>query len=175
MRAGVEGELLTFNDEFIRTKARVSDSQNLEAFRFDYSPSIGKIFRIEPLDQFKSLMELSLIGHGIENITGFQSLQRLRRLNLSWNQIATVTPLLKLPHLEDVTLSHNCISTIPAGASVFKSLRVLRIGFNPIRDRKEFLKLQPLLSLANIDIEAVPSHATRSLFFSSFSRCPKLF
>jgi hypothetical protein len=53
-------------------RVRISDSQNLKAFRFDGSPSVGKTFRIEPLDQFKSLMALALIRPGIENIIGLQ-------------------------------------------------------------------------------------------------------
>jgi Leucine-rich repeat (LRR) protein len=44
------------------------------------------------------------------------------------------------PHLEELTLSHNGISTIPTCASPSKSPRVLRIGFNPILERKEFIK-----------------------------------
>lgn len=152
----IEGQLVVFNDEFVRSRTKARDPMEIEAFRFDYSPSLGRIYRIEPIQQFKAIFELSLIGHNIENISALQSMTRLVRLNLSWNSITSIAPLLKIPTLEDVTLSHNKIITIPTAISNWKRLRILRLGYNPLKDRRELVKLQPLDNLMNLDVEGSP-------------------
>jgi hypothetical protein len=45
-----EGQFLTYNEDFIRKRSRMSDSEQLESFRFDYSGMIDRIFRLEQLE-----------------------------------------------------------------------------------------------------------------------------
>ena len=148
----------TFNDDFIREKSHCDESQVVEAFRFDYSPKNGQIMSIEPLQKFKSLKELSLVGHNLVNISNIQSLISLRSINLSWNNLAVknIQCLSKIQTLETITLNNNSISEIPKSFSSLINLRILRLGSNPISDRSQFSRLKQNINLTNLDLEGCP-------------------
>ena len=150
--------LLVLNDDFIQSKAKCKDGQEVDAFRCDYSPKLGKIIRIEPLARFRMISELSLIGHGLENIAPLQGLSALKRLNLSWNGLTSksVLPLTKIVSLEMLSLSSNAIVEIPRQFGLLVNLRVLKMGMNPIADRRQFEKLKKNVNLTNVDFEGTP-------------------
>lgn len=130
--------MLTLNDELIRNISGVTDPQTLEAFRFEYIPNKGTIFRLEPIYKFNKLVELSLVGHRITDVTHIKSLTLLRVLNLSWNNISSLTPFCVLSHLEQLSLNHNVISTIPSEIVHLSKLKTLRLNSNPLSNKKDF-------------------------------------
>ena len=150
----VEG--VTLNDALIRKVSRAVDPRKLSAFRYDYSPSTDKLIQINPIEKFKWIRELSLIGHSLTDISCIQSLEQLKRLNLSWNKIRDFNAILRLTNLEELTLNHNQIRAIPIEISSLSNLKILRIAYNQIQDRRDFVRMQPAVNIVNLDIEGNP-------------------
>ena len=94
--------LVIFNDDLISTLSKHKENEIIDAIRFDFSSKTGRILRMEPLQTFKTISELSLIGHDISNINALQGLLNLKRINLSWNKLTTqsLTPLFSLQKLQ---------------------------------------------------------------------------
>ena len=147
--------LITLNDDFIQQHAKCDDKTKIDAFRCDFLKSVGKIIRIENLQKFSNLRELSLIGHELTNIAALKSLPELKILNLSWNSLTTLAlrPLAKLTNLDTLTLNYNNIDKIPSEFSSLRNLKILRLAGNPINDRSQFLKLKSNINLVNLDLE----------------------
>jgi len=164
------GPLIVFNDNFLSSKLENQEKSQISVIRFDYSPKVGKIFRIEPLKKFFMISDLSLIGHSISNLSPLQSLKNLKRLNLSYNEISKITDLYKIPTLEVLCLNHNIIENITSGISELKRIKTLRIAYNPLNDKRMILNLKPIISLSNLDIEGTPIGKDEdSLLFTTFS------
>ena len=142
-----------FNDDFIKERSK---TDNVETFHFNFSPKIGRIIRIDKILNFTSILDLSLMGHNIENIEMLKSLKRLKKIDLSWNMITDITPLTGLCYLEDILISHNKIEKIPESINLLKNLRVFRISFNLLADRNEIYKFKKMINLADFDVEGCP-------------------
>lgn len=122
----------------------------------DYSPSNGRIIRIDQLIRFRMITELSLIGHSIKDISNISVLINLTKLNLSWNNISSILPLMKLTKLEILHIGHNDIIQIPKSISSLSNLKSLQLSNNPISDRNIFLSLRQNYNLTCFDFEATP-------------------
>lgn len=145
-------KFLTFNDELIESHIEISENDQETSFFFDYSPSIGKIIQLEPIMRFRTITELSLIGHEIEDITTLQSCQKLKKLNLSWNKISSMIPLTQISTLKILNLNHNLIQMLPKSISALINLQSLKLEYNPIADKSCLLNLKNNDNLACLDL-----------------------
>jgi hypothetical protein len=144
---------LTFNDESIERFATIRKISKLYSVCFDYSPTIGRITRVDFLAKFSLLSELSLIGHQLESLIALENLVHLTRLNLSWNSVTSLLSIVTLKRLEYLNLSHNFIEELPVSISGLTRLTVLHLGFNPIADRGQLFHLIQNVNLSNLDLE----------------------
>jgi hypothetical protein len=159
-----------FNDSLIQETTKATDARRVDAFRFDFSPSINRLVRLEPIQKFRLIRELSLIGHSLTDISALQSLPHLRRLNLSFNRLRDFSPLFALKYLEDVSLNHNRIGSIPSEIASLIQLRILRLAFNQIDDRRDFARLQKSVNLVNLDLEGTPvAREPAALYYCVFT------
>lgn len=147
--------LIVFNDQFA-SKIIKSHQNKEQSIVFDYSPSQGRISKIEPLIRFRLITELSLIGHNINDITNICVLTNLKKLNLSWNRIESIGNLMKLNQLEILHLGHNQITTIPKSISNLSNLKSLQLSNNPISEKHNFFSMKDNFNLTCLDFESTP-------------------
>ena len=159
-------ESLIFDDILVEKIIKKYNSKDNGVVLFDYSPKIGQITKINQLIRFRLITELSLIGHGIEDITNLSGLVNLKKLNLSWNSIKSIVCLMKLPQIEFLHVGHNQIQEIPKTISALNNLKNFQISNNPISDRGNLYSLRQNLNLICLDIESTPvSCSSDSILF----------
>ncbi|OHT03538.1 hypothetical protein TRFO_29092 [Tritrichomonas foetus] len=146
---------ITFKDGLIRIQSKTPDSKSVSSFTFDFSPSVGRITKILPLNRYDHLTSLSLVGHGFSDVSGLNNLSKLKRLNLSYNSITDFSPLTKLAELETLNLSHNKISSFPKSISNLAKIQSFNISFNRISDISNLEFLQNT-GLNNFSIQGNP-------------------
>ncbi|OHT06037.1 hypothetical protein TRFO_05678 [Tritrichomonas foetus] len=147
---------LIFDDDLAEKVIKNYKNKGVSSLVFDFSPSVGRITKIDHLIRYRLITELSLIGHGIDDISNLSILANLTKLNLSWNSIQSIVPLMKLSRLELLHLGHNQIENIPKSISSLSNLKNLQISNNPISDRSTFLSLRQNFNLHCIDFVTTP-------------------
>ena len=144
---------ITFDDNLVEKNIKQHRNKYGIVF-FDYSPSRGRINKIDQLIRFRLITELSLIGHSIQDISNISVLVNLTKLNLSWNNITSILPLMKLTQLEILHVGHNKVAQIPKSITALTNLKNLQISNNPISDRNVFLALKQNFNLTCFDFES---------------------
>ena len=164
-----EQQDVTFDDNLISHRFPKLDPRQVDAFRFDFSVTRIKLNSISPIQKYRYIRELSLIGHSIKDVSAILSMPQLFRLNLSWNKIKNIIPICSLYQLEDLSLNHNRISAIPFEITQLTKLKVLRINNNYLNDQRDFIRLQQSINLVNLDVENCPiSRDPSSLLYCVF-------
>lgn len=133
---------LEFKDGLIRIQSKTSDSKSVSSFTFDFSPAVGRIRKLLPLTRYQHLINLSLVGHGFNDISALSNLAKLIKLNLSYNSITNISPLTNLVSLETLNLSHNKITFIPQKIQNCSKLSTANFSFNRISDISSVQNLQ---------------------------------
>lgn len=119
------------------------------------SLSFKRIYRIENLIGFESLVKLCLDNNYIEEISNLSHLKSLRWLDLSFNKIKKIQGLENLTQLEDLSLYSNKISVVE-GLDKCGNLQCLSLGNNRIDSMEQVVRLRQLRSLKMLTLSNNP-------------------
>lgn len=119
------------------------------------SLSFKKIFRIENLIGFESLVKLCLDNNFIEEIANLGHLRSLRWLDLSFNKIKRIQGLENLVQLEDLSLYSNKVSVVE-GLEKCVNLQCLSLGNNRVDSMEQVIRLRQLRSLKMLTLSNNP-------------------
>lgn len=108
----------------------------------------GKVYKLTSMTSTSRKLSLSNLDiSNISEIIGLQDLRhRITDLDLSYNNIVEITGLESLPKLKYLNLSYNQITNISSIVNL-KNLRILNLQNNKIKDLKGISALQNLFSL----------------------------
>lgn len=98
-----------------------------ESHKFEEERRINSF--LEELSKFKTLIKLSLIKFGIDDLKYFEEIKCLRYLNLSHNEIIKIENMDKFPNIFSLDLSHNKIKKIQ-NLEILKNLEILNLSNN---------------------------------------------
>jgi hypothetical protein len=119
------------------------------------SLSFKRIYRIENLIGFESLVKLCLDNNSIEEIANLGHLKSLKWLDLSFNKIKKIQGLENLIHLEDLSLYCNKISVVE-GLDKCVKLQCLSLGNNRIDSMEQVIRIRQLRSLKMLTLANNP-------------------
>lgn len=117
---------------------------------------IGKIRKIENLNELINLKQLNLSFNAITKIEGLNNLLQLVELNLAENSISKIEGIFHLRSLERLSLCGNQIERIPPNISELHSLTRLRLNRNKLHIIEDLRYLSSLQSLQELRVDKNP-------------------
>lgn len=120
---------------------------------------------LDGIETCSRLVELTVNGLGLVDISALAQLPKLRALDLMSNQLSDLRPLAKLTKLTKLNIASNQVTTVDALATLTE-LETLYLAYNPIRD------IAPLAGLTNLTYVSLRSTQVTDL--SAIAKLPRL-
>lgn len=131
----------------------------------------SQLVNVSGVTTARALTHLTLQGHGLTSLAGFENLKRLVALSVSQNQIHDLTPLLGIPGLQNLYVASNALTDLDVVGELTE-LRALDVSDNPLTNWSGLSALGRLevLHLDSLGLEALPELGTAThLRLLSFS------
>ena len=143
-------------DDLIRKQSGVTDISSLRSLDLHLRDSkLGKIKIIENLETLNRLQKLNLSYNAINIIQGLNNLPLLE-LNLAENNISSLDGIEFIMTLERLNVSGNEISRIPRSIVNLQSLTIMRISRNKLGVIEDVSYLGDINTLTNITLDDNP-------------------
>ncbi|GJQ15620.1 hypothetical protein GpartN1_g7411.t1 [Galdieria partita] len=133
--------------------------------------------KIATLDSFIKLVNLNsliLSRNHLQDITAIRSIVTLKKLSCSHNQLRRIPDLSRLVQLTELRLNDNLIDSLPSTLASNRSLKVLDLGHNRIRNKEDLSVLSLLPRLKVLNLVGNPVSLEEDFQSSIIKLCPYL-